>query len=190
MNNTESLQKAICKSIESGYQLNREAFEFLSKNTLKEDPITIINKVLEKISYLDKKPIFIDKNILEQIIDQSENNCKDKKVIIKSNADNNKFETLEPEVLESINEKFNPPAKNIKSEIRILENPSKSLSSNGTIEDYIQYFQDRFRRIEKLLRQRIDVKSATTIKEANRQYEVFSTRPHRPNLYGDVVWLS
>ena len=166
MNNTESLQKAICKTIESGYQLNREAFEFLSKNTLKEDPITIINKVLEKISYLDKKPIFIDKNILEQIIDQSENNCKDKKVIIKSNADNNEFETLEPEVLESINEKFNPPAKNIKSEIKILENPSKSLSSNGTIEDYIQYFQDRFRHIEKLLRQRIDVKSATTIKEA------------------------
>jgi glyoxylase-like metal-dependent hydrolase (beta-lactamase superfamily II) len=31
---------------------------------------------------------------------------------------------------------------------------------------------------------------ATTIKEAKQQYEVFSTRPHDPNLCGDVVWTS
>ena len=30
----------------------------------------------------------------------------------------------------------------------------------------------------------------TTIREANQQYEVFSTRPHDPNLCGDVEWLS
>jgi len=31
---------------------------------------------------------------------------------------------------------------------------------------------------------------ATTIKEAKQQYEVFSTRPHDPNLCGDVEWTS
>lgn len=31
---------------------------------------------------------------------------------------------------------------------------------------------------------------ATTIKEAKQQYEVFSARPHDPNLCGDVEWLS
>ncbi|MGF3521940.1 MAG: DNA-directed DNA polymerase II small subunit, partial [Candidatus Bathyarchaeia archaeon] len=40
------------------------------------------------------------------------------------------------------------------------------LSSNGTMEEYIQYFQDRFKRMEKLLRQRMDVKAATPISEA------------------------
>ena len=30
----------------------------------------------------------------------------------------------------------------------------------------------------------------TTIKEAKQQYEVFSTRPHDPNLCGDVEWTS
>jgi glyoxylase-like metal-dependent hydrolase (beta-lactamase superfamily II) len=30
----------------------------------------------------------------------------------------------------------------------------------------------------------------TTIKEAKRQYEVFSSRPQDPNLCGDVVWTS
>ena len=31
---------------------------------------------------------------------------------------------------------------------------------------------------------------ATTIKEAKQQYEVFAARPHNPNLYGDIEWLS
>jgi glyoxylase-like metal-dependent hydrolase (beta-lactamase superfamily II) len=31
---------------------------------------------------------------------------------------------------------------------------------------------------------------ATTIKEAKQQYEVFSSRPHNPNLCGDIEWLS
>ncbi len=31
---------------------------------------------------------------------------------------------------------------------------------------------------------------ATTIKVAKQQYEVFSARPHDPNLCGDVVWTS
>jgi hydroxyacylglutathione hydrolase len=31
---------------------------------------------------------------------------------------------------------------------------------------------------------------ATTIKEAKQQYEIFSARPHNPNLCGDVEWLS
>jgi glyoxylase-like metal-dependent hydrolase (beta-lactamase superfamily II) len=30
----------------------------------------------------------------------------------------------------------------------------------------------------------------TTIREAKQQYEVFSSRPHNPNLCGDVEWLS
>jgi glyoxylase-like metal-dependent hydrolase (beta-lactamase superfamily II) len=30
---------------------------------------------------------------------------------------------------------------------------------------------------------------ATTIKEAKQEYEVFSARPHDPNLCGDVVWV-
>jgi len=34
------------------------------------------------------------------------------------------------------------------------------------MEDYLQYFQDRFKRLERLLRQRIDVKAATPIQEA------------------------
>ena len=61
---------------------------------------------------------------------------------------------------------FYPYAKDIKSSLNILEDATGKLSSNGTLEEYIEYFQDRFKRIERLLRQRIDVKAATPILEA------------------------
>ena len=60
---------------------------------------------------------------------------------------------------------------------------------------------DDFRRIIESITQRLFVLpdetrvypghgEATTIKEAKRQYEVFSTRPQNPNLCGDVEWTS
>jgi DNA polymerase II small subunit len=61
---------------------------------------------------------------------------------------------------------FHPYAKDVEANISIIEDPTGKLSSNGTIEEYLQYFQDRFKRIERLLRQRIDVKAATPISEA------------------------
>ncbi len=166
MNNKEKLQRAVNKTIESGYQLNSDAFEFLSKNILEKDPVNIINKVIKKINKLDKKPVFIDKTILEQVINQPEDHSPIKKIQSQSESSDDCFDPIEAQFSEANNEKFNPPAKNIDSKIIILENPSKKLSSNGTIKDYLQYFQDRFRRIEGLLRQRIDVKAATPIKEA------------------------
>jgi len=42
------------------------------------------------------------------------------------------------------------------------------LDSDGTVQDFLEYFRDRFRRTEKMLRQRIDVKSASSITDALR----------------------
>jgi DNA polymerase II small subunit len=61
---------------------------------------------------------------------------------------------------------FHPYAKDVEANINVIEDPTGKLSSNGTVEDYLQYFQDRFKRVERLLRQRIDVKAATPISEA------------------------
>ncbi len=50
--------------------------------------------------------------------------------------------------------------------LTLLDDSTGKLSSNGTLEEYLRYFQDRFKRIERLLRQRMDVKAATSILEA------------------------
>jgi len=165
MNEKEKLQKAVCRTIKSGYQLKRDAFEFLSEEDSVEDPVILISKVLEKLEEMDEKPLFIDKNFLEKVLNQP----KKANSITNQNSSeisDQRFELLETQNSKNDDENFNPPAKNIESKIKILKNPSKNLTSNGTIKDYIQYFQDRFLRMERLLRQRIDVKAATPIKEA------------------------
>jgi DNA polymerase II small subunit len=166
MNKKEKLQRAVYKTIESGYQLNSEAFEFLSKNAFEKDPVIMINKVLEKIGELDKKPLFIEKAFLEKLFEQSKKESQTTKNQTYTETPDNILKKIDSQFSKNNTEGFVPLAKNIEAKIKILENPSKKLSSNGTIKDYLQYFQDRFKRLERLLRQRIDVKAATPIKEA------------------------
>jgi DNA polymerase II small subunit/DNA polymerase delta subunit B len=61
---------------------------------------------------------------------------------------------------------FRPYAKDVEAQIKVLEDPTGQLSSNGTVGEFLEYFQDRFKRTEKLLRQRMDLKAATPISEA------------------------
>ena len=155
MNAKEKLQRAVSITIESGHQLNRDAFEFLREKALVKDPIVIINQVLKEITELENKPFFIDKSLLEKLFEK-----------IKKESTSELANKLKKTIVFPEDEKAYPSAKNMEAQIKILENPSKKLSSNGTIKDYLQYFQDRFKRLERMLRQRIDVRAAIPIKAA------------------------
>ena len=167
MSAQEKLQKAIETTIAAGYQLNSEAFEFLSQNSDLNDPVDIMNSALQKLQDLEEKPFFIDKTFLETLAQQLT------VPVIETQTQpqtQNPIEQYTPQqvsqVLTDENTSFYPYAKDIKSDLIILEDATGKLSSNGTLEEYVQYFQDRFRRIEHLLRQRIDVRAATSILEA------------------------
>jgi len=161
MSETEKLQKAIEVTIAAGYQLNKEAFEFLSMIAATEDPAEIISKAIKKIEGLKEKPLFIDRSFLEQLVKEPE---PTNEVLIQPAEET--LQTLpEPQITEGKRLAY-PYAKEFESNIKIIEDPSTKLSSSGTIEDYLEYFRDRFKRMEKLLRQRIDVKTATSIIDA------------------------
>src|SRR5208283_5435237 len=66
----EKLQKAIEVTIAAGYQLDSEAFEFLSQNAETADPVGIMNLALQRIQELQEKPMFIDKVFLETIMER------------------------------------------------------------------------------------------------------------------------
>jgi DNA polymerase II small subunit len=160
MSQNEKLHKAVELTIEAGYQLNKEAFEFLSSMAATEDPTEIITKAIQKIEMLKEKPLFIDKPFLEQLI--KEEKPKEEALL-------QKVEPSQPlpESLPLLGKgKVHPFAKDVEARIKVIDNPAERLSSSGALEDYLQYFQDRFKRVEKLLRQRMDVKSATSIIEA------------------------
>ena len=155
----EKLQKAVEATIAAGYQLNSDAFDFLSDITATDDPTIIISKALQRIEELEEKPLFIDKNFLETLLNPPEPMEKE------TQPQNENLAPQEPRITEG-KSVFHPYAKDVEADINVIEDPTGKLSSNGTIEDYLQYFQDRFKRIERLLRQRIDVKAATPISEA------------------------
>ena len=157
---TEKLQKAVEATIAAGYQLNSEAFDFLSAIATRDDPTTIMIKALQRIEELEEKPLFIDKTFLETLLKPLETTEKEQ-----NSTQNEKLELLEHQTTEG-KDVFHPYAKDVEANINVIEDPTGKLTSNGTIEEYLQYFKDRFKRIERLLRQRIDVRAATPISEA------------------------
>jgi DNA polymerase II small subunit len=171
MSAQERLQMAIQEIIAAGYQLNSEAFEFLIQNAETSDPVTMMNLALQRIDALEDKPMFIEREFLEALIQQPSQTTSTVQEIpmqepeISPEAPNNIEEPIIGQT--DINEsEFYPYARDIPSELKILDDSTGKLTSNGTLDEYVLYFQDRFKRIEKLLRQRMDVKAATSITEA------------------------
>jgi DNA polymerase II small subunit len=160
----DKLQKAVELTLSAGYQLNKEAFEFLSVITVTEDPVEVMNKAIKQLEETGQRPFFIDRGFLERVLET------DKPVEeITSEPTEKQPEPLaasQPTQPTGGKAPFHPYAKDINASINIIDDPGAKLSSKGTIEDYLGYFQDRFRQTEKLLRQRMDVKSATSVLEA------------------------
>jgi len=161
MNEKERLQKAVTTAIAAGYQLNREAFELLSAINTTEDPTELVGKAIKKLQDLEDKPFFIDRSFLEQLLKETEM----AKEIVAQSPENNAQTSTEQQITET-KKPFHPFAKEVETQLNVVEDPTTKLSSNGTIDNYLEYFRDRFKRLERLLRQRIDVKTAASIIDA------------------------
>src|SRR4030042_572609 len=164
MNETEKLQRAVDLTIAAGYQLDRDAFEFLSMLATTEDPASFMTKAIRQIEDLQDKPFFIEKHFLEELLSSA------------GSAQEIVYERLEPSSPEAPKTEatqitegkvpFHPYTLDIESELKVIEDPGSQIETRGTIENYLGYFQDRFKQLERLLRQRMDVKSATSIMDA------------------------
>ena len=164
MSTPASLQKAVEMTMAAGYQIDREAFDFLTAVAKLDDPSALITKTLQKIESLQEKPMFIGKSLLEAVLVDAEPQEQDRRIETQTEP---AFELpMEPLQFPAASGPYRPYAKDVESEVEVLEDPTGKLSSNGTLEEFLSYFQDRFKRMERLLRQRIDLKAATPIREA------------------------
>jgi DNA polymerase II small subunit len=165
MNEKERVQKAIETTITAGYQLSTDAFNYLCQCSKETDPLTIMSMVLHEMKNLKEKPFFIEKNFLENMVKQlTQTHLAAQAVQNGKSQEHTTHQTLKtPGTTEDT---FYPYAKYIPSELKILEDVTGKLTSNGTIEEYTALFQDRYKRIEKILRQRLDVRASTPIREA------------------------
>ncbi len=171
MSAQEKLQTAIQAIIAAGYQLNSEAFEFLIQNAEINDPVSMMNLALQRIDALQDKPMFIEREFLEALLQQpalaassiAVTSLQEPRQVRESVINVEEPTTTYTTIDET---EFYPYARDIPSELNIIDDATGKLTSNGTLDEYILYFQDRFKRIEKMLRQRMDVKAATSIVEA------------------------
>ena len=149
----------------AGYQLDKEAFEFLTLLATTEDPAGIVTKVIVHIGSLTPKPFLIERRLLEEILEPE--SIAGETSTSPAVQPSKKQESSEIQLTEA-KTPFRPFAKEVEAAINIIDDPGAMQTSNGTCEAFLGYFQDRFRRLERLLRQRIDVKSATSILDATR----------------------
>ncbi len=166
MSENERLQKAIDTTITAGYQLSSDAFNYLCQCSKETDPLTIISMVLHEMKTLKEPSFLIEKKNLENIINQLTQTRQAAQAVQNGNMpENTAHQSTKPSgFIDKYT--FYPYAKHIPTELKILEDVTDNLTSNGTIEEYTALFQDRYKRIEKILRQRIDVRAATPIREA------------------------
>lgn len=147
----ERLQKAVALTITSGYQLDKEAFDFLKLLSQKRDPVKLMAEAVKRLEGVSEKTLFINRGFLEETagaVFPKEEEVK-----------------LHPQPIEA-RKAFHAYAKDIDADIKVIEDPTDKISGSGALEDYLEYFQDRFRKLERILRKRIDARGATSISEA------------------------
>jgi len=152
----EHLEKAISAAIRAGYQVDKATFDFMSTLPNIVDPQELMMSVIRQMEDLPEKPMFVDS------------------VLLKSEAEKRlrEFESERPKFAEPSSTEegkaalFQPYAKEVNSDLKVIEDPTHNIQSGATLQDYTDYFRDRFRRVSRLLRQRLDVREATSIPEA------------------------
>ena len=153
MSEGKRLQKAVSFTISSGYQLDKEAYEFLNAVANTEDPLFVMEEAVRKIRDLPQKPLFINRGFLESMKNES---CVEE-------------ESLRVHSFSTTSESrktFRPYAKDVEEAVKVLMDPTKEACTTGSINEYLQYFQDRFERLKKILRRRMDAKNTVPISVA------------------------
>jgi len=148
------LQRAVSFTMAAGYQLNKEAFEFLSAISQTENPISLMEEAIKKIESLSEKPLFINRNFLEEMVKEIFPEEKKQPPPVSP-----------PPILEA-RRTFRAYAKDVDADIKVIDDPTDKICTTGSVEQYLEYFQDRFERIKKILRQRMDTKDAMPISGA------------------------
>lgn len=146
-NSNEYLQTFINKAFSLGMQIENDCFSFIKKLSSDKNLDCILKRLFVYIDNLPNKPLFINKQMLEQVIHEITKNARLQNVT-------------------SPQPNFQPIAKDIPSEIQVIMDPTQRETSTGNLNDYLELFQNRFTRLTKILQERLDVKNATTIKLA------------------------
>jgi DNA polymerase II small subunit len=143
------LQKAVSAIIGAGFQIDKEAFNFLRDESNKLDIETLVKNAIDELQKLPEKELFVSRELLVKKADE---------LRYKPSSSTPSITTGKG--------RFQPFAKEIDADLTIVEDSSSHIGATGSIENYLEYFQDRFTRLNKIIKSRLDVRDASTIIDA------------------------
>jgi DNA polymerase II small subunit len=135
----------------------------------------------------------MDKSVKFDYNDNCEG-CAEQKVYLEQIAKEAlpKKELFPPPTITEAKRTFHPIAKDIDADVKVIEDPTDKISSRGSMEEYLEYFQDRFKKLRRLLRQRMDIKDAVSIAEtlktsANSKVKVIAIITEKREIKGKII---
>ena len=140
---SEELREALGRIIESGYQISADGFDYLKTLTV-ERLMESVNEALKAAKASAQEILILDKEFLQKVQEGEQK------------PDPLRFASRKPRI--------RPMAAEHEAEIRLLDNVPAEAS--GDMDGFMDYFRSRFRKIERILRQRMDVRDAVTIGDA------------------------
>ena len=149
MEHSVELKRAISFIIAAGYQIDSDAFQALKEASKRLDLDLLVRNVVEEANSLPEKPLFLKRNLIEKKISELQIPPKNEGSVIITGKGG-----------------YKPYAKEVDSEIEVLDDPTDKINTTGSLRNYIRYFQDRFRRIRKILRSRVDSGDSGSIAQA------------------------
>ncbi|MEM3507291.1 MAG: hypothetical protein QXT31_06535, partial [Candidatus Bathyarchaeia archaeon] len=140
---SEKLKKTIEIIILEGYQLSKDAFDFLKSIENESYFEEVAQKIIEKAKDSNLKPFIIDATFLKNLFQEKKDQELAFGLFTKTHF-----------------------AKEIESKVEVLDDPTSKIDSSGSIEDFIDYFRNRFKKMVEILQKRMDVKGVLTLEEA------------------------
>lgn len=146
---SERLKSIVLEVTSAGYLLDKEALSYLQDLEL-EGRLELTGRDLVELAKCGpaKRDLFIGRDMIQNIAG-----------------------TIVPPVspppmpAEPVRSRANP-AEEIEASIQVVKDPSPEICSEGNIGDFAAYFRDRYVKLEKLLRQRLDARDAVRISDA------------------------
>ncbi|WP_455368403.1 DNA-directed DNA polymerase II small subunit [[Eubacterium] cellulosolvens] len=141
------LREALAEITLAGYQLESEGFELLKVLQNEEYFKPVIVETINQVRKQDLKLLIITRDMIEKALEKV----------------TQEKETTEMKIHPRVTIPF---ARDIQPEIEILQDGNEETESSGKIDDFNNYFKDRFQKLSKILRERLEFNSAKGINYA------------------------
>jgi len=143
---SQQLRRALTRIIEAGYQVEPETLTVMRDLVTRGVLEKAVEEAIEKAVAQEQRPLFLPRSFLELQEPEPEPPSKEQ------------WASSAPQV-----EVY---AKQIESQIEIIDDPGEEAGVTRDTEALLQYFRDRFSKISSILKQRSDARNAITIEEA------------------------